>query len=141
MQEVAKAIIFNKHKFLLQLRDDDSAILYPNTWSLFGGEINRGENPWHALQRELEEELEWHPTHGSFLNYWINLDDPCRIHLFAVPYEGSKHYLALHEGQDLAWYTLNEIKLLDFVTPQLVQQLISFEGSGTALHSLANSEF
>ena len=59
MKQVAKAIIHQEEEFLLQLRDNRPDIAYSNSWSFFGGQIEPGETPWQALQRELEEELEW----------------------------------------------------------------------------------
>ena len=54
------AIIENpKQGFLLQKRDDIPTIPYPNTWTLFGGKVEEGEEPDEALFRELEEELDF----------------------------------------------------------------------------------
>jgi hypothetical protein len=36
MHDVVKAVIYRKDHFLLQLRDNDPAVSYPNTWSFFG---------------------------------------------------------------------------------------------------------
>mgnify|MGYP001327503498 CR=1 FL=1 len=44
MRDVVKAVIYRHHKYLLQLRDCNPAISYPNTWSLFGGGVDEGEN-------------------------------------------------------------------------------------------------
>ena len=59
LPQVAKAIIYQQGFFLLQLRDSNPKISYPNVWSFFGGGIDTGETPWQVLQRELKEELEW----------------------------------------------------------------------------------
>ena len=37
IQEVVKAVIIKEGKFLLQLRDNNPTIAYPNTWAFFGG--------------------------------------------------------------------------------------------------------
>ena len=55
MKEVAKIVIYDKEKFLLQLRDNKPSINYPDTWSFFGGEVDRGEKHDVALIRELKE--------------------------------------------------------------------------------------
>ena len=115
MKKVAKAIIHKDDEYLLQLRDDDPSISYPNCWSFFGGEIEPGETPWQALQRELEEEIEWRPKQGSFLYRWINPEHPCLHYFFAVPFTGSRQQLVLHEGQSFGWFTLDEIKHKDLV--------------------------
>ena len=123
--EVAKAVIFKNNKYLFQLRDDDPKISYPNYWSFFGGEIEPGETPWQALQREVEEELEWRPRGGTFLFHWINTENPCRVHFFAVPFTGSRKELILNEGQSYSWFTLNELKHMNSVVPdfELVNKL------------------
>ena len=123
MKKVAKAIIHKDDEYLLQLRDDDPSISYPNCWSFFGGEIEPGETPWQALQRELEEEIEWRPKQGSFLYRLNNPENPCRIHFFAVPFTGSLQQLVLHEGQSYGWFTLRELKNTDNVVPHVGQQL------------------
>ena len=110
MLTVSKAIIYQQDEYLLQLRDRGPGIAYPDCWSFFGGEIEAGESPWQALQRELEEELEWRPATGRFRYEWVNPDHPCRIHFFAVPFSGIRHALVLHEGQGLGWFTLDEIR-------------------------------
>ncbi len=44
-------------KILFQLRDNKLGILNPNKWSLFGGGIEKNEEPRQAATRELYEEL------------------------------------------------------------------------------------
>ena len=123
MLKVAKAIIIKNERFLLQLRDDSPDITYPNQWSFFGGEVEHDETPWQALQRELDEELEWRPKQGSFLYRWKNPEHPCVVHFFAVPFTGSRQQLVLHEGQSFGWFTLQEIEHMDIVATNTKQQL------------------
>jgi 8-oxo-dGTP pyrophosphatase MutT (NUDIX family) len=128
LPQIAKAIIHQNERFLLQLRDDSPEIAYPNQWSFFGGEIESEEAPWQALQRELEEELEWRPEHGAFLYHWINPEHPCRIHFFNVPFTGNKQQLILHEGQGLGWFTLMELENVDSLAPHMDEHLIKNVG-------------
>jgi len=51
------AIIKQKGKFLLQLRDNRKNIPHPNKWATFGGGIKEKESPLQALKRELKEEI------------------------------------------------------------------------------------
>ena len=45
---------------LLQLRNSDKK--YKHTWGFFGGIVERGETPFEALKRELEEEIGFMPA-------------------------------------------------------------------------------
>ena len=51
------AILVVGSRYALQLRDDRSGISDPGRWSLFGGEMRRGESQRCAIRRELREEL------------------------------------------------------------------------------------
>ena len=57
MQDVAKAILLERGNLVLQLRDDKPSIEFPGMWSLFGGMIEKNEDPKEAMLREIEEEL------------------------------------------------------------------------------------
>jgi 8-oxo-dGTP pyrophosphatase MutT (NUDIX family) len=43
-------------RVLMQLRDDDPSIMFPNHWGLTGGAAHPGETPEQAARREVEEE-------------------------------------------------------------------------------------
>ncbi len=59
VSDAAAAIIrVDAGGFLLQLRDAKPDIWYPDSWGLFGGGVEPGEDPLEALKRELREELE-----------------------------------------------------------------------------------
>ena len=57
MQDVAKAILLERGNLVLQLRDNIPSIETPGMWSLFGGMIEKNEDPQEAMLREIEEEL------------------------------------------------------------------------------------
>ena len=52
---VALAMLRQRDRWLLQLRDDIDGIAAPGCWGLFGGHLEPGESPETALRRELEE--------------------------------------------------------------------------------------
>lgn len=53
----AAIIVFDDDRYLLQLRDNKKGIFFPGHWCLFGGGVEKGEQPTEALCRELKEEL------------------------------------------------------------------------------------
>ena len=56
-KEVVTILPFVGGKVLMQLRDFDSRIRHPGTWSYFSGSIKIGEKPEQAVRRELLEEI------------------------------------------------------------------------------------
>src|SRR5690554_6121717 len=75
IRQVVSAMLYNaRGQVLLQLRDDKPGIPYPNHWTLFGGQVEKGETPDQAIRRELQEEL------GRVvpLVLWKEFDDPDR---------------------------------------------------------------
>ena len=119
IDKASKAIIYYKKKYLLQLRDDDPAICYPNCWSFFGGGIGVCETPWEALQRELQEELHWQPKDGQLLYEWIDNKTNCNNYIFTVPFKGKQQDLILGEGQAMEWFTIDDVMKLTN-TPDMV---------------------
>ena len=54
---VAALLQLSDGRYLMQLRDSNPDIFYPDHWGCFGGAVDAGEAPAVALARELEEEL------------------------------------------------------------------------------------
>ena len=105
---VAVAILYQKGRFLLQLRDDIPGILYPGHWGLFGGHLELGETPEEALKRELLEEITYLvPTPIQFGCY---KDDRAIRHVYHAPLTVGIERLALNEGYDMALVTEAEIR-------------------------------
>ena len=129
MKQASKAIIYYKQQYLLQLRDDNPDIPYPNCWSFFGGEIGDSETPWEALQRELQEELNWYPNHGNFLYKNIDSKSNCCNHIFAVPFEDNQNDLILREGQALQWFVSKEIQKNKNFAPNIKNHMVNFNNT------------
>jgi 8-oxo-dGTP diphosphatase len=138
MKRVSKAIITRANEFLFQLRDDSPEISYANQWSFFGGEIESGESPWKALQRELLEELGWHPENGTYLYQWENPEHQgSSVHFFVVPFQGPHDQLVLGEGQDLRWFTLEQLLQEPKTAPHVAMHLHHFREWSQNVSNLA----
>ena len=108
MRKVVKAIIYNEGKYLLQLRDNKPSISYPNVWSLFGGEIEKGESKIDALIREIKEEIGWEPDNVNYITKSINYEDKCYIFYYHTHFNANFEKLVLGEGQEMKWFTIEE---------------------------------
>jgi 8-oxo-dGTP diphosphatase len=105
-----KAIIYRSDgHLLLQQRDYAPGLLFPGLWTLFGGQVEVGENLQSALQRELVEELGCVPGRvGNELFQWMwQGENPTQNHYFPVYCEVNDDALVLNEGQAMSWFALD----------------------------------
>jgi 8-oxo-dGTP diphosphatase len=106
-------LIENKEgKVLLQLRDDNPTIRYPNLWGTFGGQIEEGETPEEAIVRELSEELGYELSDPEYFgNFPLDGYD---IHMFRIiDYSLALDSLTIKEGQEGRFLSLEEVKEID----------------------------
>ncbi|MEH1838895.1 MAG: NUDIX hydrolase [Nostoc sp.] len=104
---VAIAILYQKNKFLMQLRDNIPGILYPGYWALFGGHIEPGETPEVAVKREILEEIGY--TLPSFVEFACYPNERVVRHVFHAPLLVELNQLVLNEGWDMGLLTLENI--------------------------------
>lgn len=105
----ALIILYNKDtKILLQLRTADAAV-YPQHWSFFGGNIEPGETPKEALEREAWEELNYKIKTPS-LAVKMDQEKGKEHYYFIEKYDDQK--LSLKEGEKMAWFTIEEAQKL-----------------------------
>ena len=124
----SKAIIFKNEKFLLQLRDKNPNIPCSNQWSFFGGALIKNEQPWNGLQRELYEELEWSPSSGTYLFKCIlNPKTNYINYFFSIPFLGIKQKLNLREGQDMKWFSYDQILSCSQMAAHVLQVINRFK--------------
>ncbi|QLE41088.1 NUDIX domain-containing protein [Nostoc sp. C052] len=105
---VAIAILYQKNKFLMQLRDNIPGILYPGYWALFGGHIEPGETPDVAVKREILEEIGYDLP--PFVEFGCYPNERVVRHVFHAPLLVELNQLVLNEGWDMALFTPEDIR-------------------------------
>lgn len=112
-KQVVGAIIRNhKNEFLMQLRDD-SVSQFKNCWTLFGGQVEKGEEPEEALLRELHEELNLSPDAiESMREMQVNKDtDGTVVRIYEIYISKAISQLTLGEGAAMEY--VSEESLFD----------------------------
>ena len=112
MKEVVTVIVVRSSgEILLQLRDNGNGqeIAYPNTWSFPGGALEEGESSIQAAIREMEEEFELQLNPKDLELLWIYAYDTSNDSVFVCKLN-TEPKLVLHEGADMQWFTLEQIK-------------------------------
>lgn len=114
-----KAIIYNDSgKILLQKRDNVEGLPFPGAWNFFGGLVEKNEDLNSALKRELLEEISCVPgTIDSKLFEWVWKSEwkKTNNHFYPILFSASESSLSLNEGQEMKWFSLNEIIKLSLV--------------------------
>lgn len=98
--EVALALLERDGCWLLQLRDQNPAIVAPGCWGLFGGHLEAGESAEQGLRRELLEEINWQPQALELV--MVHAIHRRTAHVFRAPLAVALDQLTLREGQDMA---------------------------------------
>lgn len=108
-------LIDNQNKVLLQHRDNNTS-WYPDHWAIFGGQIEKGENPEQAAKREIKEEIGIELVDLRFFKkYELKRKKGIyKAFFFTAPLTISVDKLRNQqkEGQDLGFFSFNEIKNL-----------------------------
>lgn len=101
---VAALLVLKDGRYVMQLRDTLPSIFYPGHWGCFGGAVCEGETPLAALERELEEELEYTPaTAVEFTRFDFDFTKVGQSKVYRIFYEIRVPDVAfqrfvLHEG-------------------------------------------
>jgi 8-oxo-dGTP diphosphatase len=128
-KRVSLGLLKNRDRILLYLRDDRPDISYPNHWALLGGQIEEGETPLRALEREIQEEIGCRAEHISFVGRLDVANNPmCEDHTIFL-FQGEIHepleHMCLTEGQRLGYFTLDEFRTLEF--PEFLRAFVMEE--------------
>ena len=118
MIKSVKGIIVVKNNYLLQLRDDNKNIHFPNFWGVFGGRVEKEETFQKALVREIREEinlivkvsrmvLSTNSRVIGLKNFFNTVYYECKIL--------EKRKIILTEGQKYKFFSFNQIKKLNIV--------------------------
>jgi 8-oxo-dGTP pyrophosphatase MutT (NUDIX family) len=93
---------------LFQLRDSDKR--HRHTWGFFGGNINRGETPFEAIQRELQEEIGFVPelTKLNPIDVFQSKDKKFYYYSFAAVVESEFHPKLNSESAGYAWVNIGQ---------------------------------
>lgn len=99
----AVAIIANRWgEILLHRRDNLPHIAWPDCWSVLGGGCDPGEDPAHAIVRELDEEAGLHVDDLTQLFEVLDEHGSGQlITFFAASWDGDASALPLSEGVEL----------------------------------------
>jgi 8-oxo-dGTP pyrophosphatase MutT (NUDIX family) len=122
---VAALLQLSDGRYLMQLRDSNPDIFYPDHWGCFGGAIDAGEAPVAALVRELREELavEVKPAAVTrFTEFTFDFSfagDGIRVRTYyavTLP-QADLDGLVLGEGADLAAFEAESLLALPRIVP------------------------
>jgi 8-oxo-dGTP pyrophosphatase MutT (NUDIX family) len=122
-RDVAVAVMVAEDgRYLLQLRDPFPHIHLPDHWALFGGGIEPGEAPEHAVRRELAEELGWIVRDAVPLAVSVHAVWPqaalWRMHFFVTPFRLDElDRMRQTEGAGKGLFTLGEAACLERIAP------------------------
>lgn len=120
-------IIRPSGEMLMQLRDVYSK-RYPNTWCFPGGTIEPGEDEIKTVVREIKEEYKLNIGTGNckeLMIYDLLYGVSAKVFICTVYDEQNP---VLHEGADMKWMMLDEIKKLPlgFEQEKIIPKLEGF---------------
>jgi 8-oxo-dGTP diphosphatase len=98
----------SEQQVLLQLRDDIPDIPWPGTWGTFGGQVEDGETPLEAIEREIREELSYNIPEPEYFGDF--LFDGYDIYMYRLLIPGlTLDDVTVLEGQRAAFMSLAEV--------------------------------
>jgi 8-oxo-dGTP pyrophosphatase MutT (NUDIX family) len=112
-------------RYLMQLRDSNPDIFYPDHWGCFGGAVDAGEAPAAAVLRELEEELAVTVEAADITRFTEFTFDfgfagdgiKVRTYYAVTLPRADTHGLVLKEGADLAAFEPERLLAMPRVVP------------------------
>ena len=124
VHRTATALVVRGGKVLLGHRT--STVRFAAMWDAFGGHLEAGEAPAHALVRELFEELGIRVTGARFLHEYEDTDptsyERFRHHLYLVTAWLGEPRIANGEHMEVRWCTAAEAASLG-IQPHLAETI------------------
>ena len=123
---VSAILISPSGKVLLQQRDNNPSIRYPDHWALFGGSIEDGESADEAVVREVDEEIGFQlETFGLFREF---IQNNKREFAFVGSITANLSELTLREGQGMDFFFPSELSKLS-IRPDDKETLEAYFGN------------
>ncbi len=124
----ALAVLLVGDRYVLQLRDEKPGIAAPGLWGLFGGEVEKREEPSAAILREIEEELSIRLPSCRFLfDVEDHLQTSCQTAVYSF-FEGDMTRQwgihCLREGQDVQHHAFADLAQLKM--PRLIRAVLEW---------------
>lgn len=107
--ECAGVIFENDGKFFLQLRGKGEDINNPGKWGIFGGFTEEGETPEQTAIREIKEELNLNLTEDDLEFVKTIEHEGLTRHIFKSVYPIDLSKVVLNEGDDMKFFTIEDI--------------------------------
>jgi len=117
---VSLTVIFNNENKVLLLRRSSKTDWCPDCWALVGGKIENGEAPEDGLIREVYEETKIKLEKFKFKKI-IKYDNVIQYLYLSKVNNDSVELNGEHS--EYKWYTLDEIKKLNNVVPDLINYI------------------
>ena len=116
----------------MQWRDNNPAVIQANKWGLFGGGVEKNEEPHAAMIREIQEELCIRVPEVKFLwefdrKHETGQDSHYRIYEGDITSLWGSHRLM--EGQDVGCFSykaLDDLEIPDFFCNVLARHYFEF---------------
>jgi 8-oxo-dGTP pyrophosphatase MutT (NUDIX family) len=123
LERVVAGVLRQNGQMLLCHRRPDRTF-WPNVWDLPGGHVADNESTAAALVRELDEELgvKVDPPSGP---PWMTLRaGSVELNLYLIDrWHGEPRNVALEEHDDIGWFEVDDLKLLDLADPAYIEIL------------------
>ena len=117
--EVVASIILREEKVLCVQRPDNSKEYISRKWEFPGGKVEQGEDPIHALKREILEELQLEIQNLELFATVEHTYPDFHLVMHAYTCEISSGGPVLTEHVGLKWLSVDELDQLDWAAADI----------------------